>query len=156
MDPLAGSYFIEKLTDKIERQAVELIEKIDQAGGVVAAIEDGFIQRQIENAAYEYQKEIESGEWIIVGVNSFQIKEESRPPTLRVDPAVETMQVEALSQLKKKRNNDKIQIFLKELVQAAQTDANLFPYVFAVVKEYATLGEICKVPRHVFGEYKQH
>jgi methylmalonyl-CoA mutase N-terminal domain/subunit len=101
---------------------------------VAAAIEDGFIQRQIENAAYEYQKEIESGERIIVMINSFQIKEVSRPPTLRVDPAVETMQVEALSQLKKKRNNDKILISLKQLGQAAQTDANLFPYEFAAVK----------------------
>ncbi|TFG37441.1 MAG: hypothetical protein E4H46_01730 [Desulfobacterales bacterium] len=101
---------------------------------MAAAIEDGFIQRHIENAAYEYQKEIESGERIIVMINSFQIKEVSRPPTLRVDPAVETMQVEALSQLKKKRNNDKILISLKQLVQAAQTDANLFPYEFAAVK----------------------
>jgi len=156
VDPLAGSYFIEQLTDRIEREAVELIDKIEKAGGVVAAIEDGFIQRQIENAAYEYQKEIESGERMIVGVNSFQITEESRPPTLRVDPEVETMQVAALSQLKKTRNHDKVQNSLKELDQAARTDANLFAYVLAAVKEYATLGEICDVLRQVFGEYKQH
>jgi methylmalonyl-CoA mutase N-terminal domain/subunit len=156
VDPLAGSYFIEQLTDRIEREAVELIEKIEQAGGVVAAIEDGFIQRQIENAAYAYQKEIESGERMIVGVNGFQITEESRPPTLRVDPEAETMQVAALSQLKKTRNHDRVKNSLEDLDRAARTDANLFAYVLAAVKEYATLGEICDVLRQVFGEYKQH
>jgi len=156
VDPLAGSYFIEQLTDRIELEAMALIDKIEQAGGVVAAIEDGFIQRQIENAAYEYQQEIENGERLIVGVNSFQITEESRPPTLRVDPAVETMQVEALSQLKKTRNHDRVKNSLHELDRAARTDANLFAYVLAAVKEYATLGEICDVLRQVFGEYKQH
>jgi len=107
VDPLAGSYFIEELTDRIEAQASELIAKIDKAGGVVAAIEDGFIQRQIENSAYEYQQEIEKGERIIVGVNEFQIDEQNKPPLLRVNPEVEHAQVQGLRELREKRDNEK-------------------------------------------------
>ncbi|OKY74219.1 MAG: methylmalonyl-CoA mutase [Desulfobulbaceae bacterium DB1] len=156
VDPLAGSYFIEELTNRIEQQAEELIARIDRAGGVVAAIEDGFIQRQIEDAAYVYQREIESGERIIVGVNGFQSDEEKRPATLKVDPEVESMQVAALCRLKKSRNSDKVNHALQKLEQAARGDANLFPFVLDAVREYATLGEICNVLRRVFGEYKQY
>ncbi len=154
VDPLAGSYFIEELTDRIENKAMELIEKIESAGGVVACIESGFIQRQIENAAYEYQNEIESDERIIVGVNKFQVEENVRPELLRVDPAVEKTQVERLAEVKKKRNNASVDQSLKHLREAAQTDENLMPIILAAVKEYATLGEICNVMRSVFGEYR--
>jgi methylmalonyl-CoA mutase N-terminal domain/subunit len=154
VDPLAGSYFIEELTDRIEAQASELIGKIDKAGGVVAAIEDGFIQRQIENSAYEYQQEIEKGERIIVGVNEFQTDERTKPPLLRVDPNVENAQVQALKELREKRDNKKVEEALANLSECARNTSNLMPEILAAVKTYATLGEICHVLREVFGEYR--
>ena len=154
IDPLAGSYYIEALTDKIEREALALINKIEDAGGVVKCIEDGFIQRQIENAAYQYQLEIERGERIIVGMNKFQVQEDKKPPLLRVDPEVEKNQVAKLNEIKNNRNNGKVKHLLSELETAAQGSDNLMPYIYECVKEYATLGEICNVLRKVFGEYK--
>lgn len=154
IDPLAGSYYIEELTDRIEAEAVELMSKIDQAGGVVACIEDGFIKRQIEHAAYEYQKQIESGERVIVGVNKFQVEEGLRPSTLRVAPEVEDQQVARLKDLKARRNNDEIEKCLYRLQAAAQNDEELMEPVLSCVREYATLGEICDVLRQVFGEYR--
>ncbi len=154
VDPLAGSYFIEELTSKIEKKAVKLIDKIDGAGGVVAAIEEGFIQRQIENSAYAYQQEIEQGERIIVGVNKFQIDEEASPPLLRVDPEVEKAQVEALQTLRKNRDNRLVETALTRLGEAARSDGNLMPPILDAVRAYATLGEICRVLRDLFGEYR--
>ena len=154
IDPLAGAYYIEALTDKIEREALALINKIEDAGGVVKCIEDGFIQRQIENAAYQYQLEIERGERIIVGMNKFQVQEDKKPPLLRVDPEVEKNQVAKLNEIKNNRNNGKVKHLLSELETAAQGSDNLMPYIYESVKEYATLGEICNVLRKVFGEYK--
>ena len=154
IDPLAGSYYIESLTDKIEREALALIDKIDESGGVVKCIEEGFIQRQIENAAYQYQLEIERGERIIVGVNKFQVDEESKPPLLRVDPAVEKTQVDKLAEVKNNRNNQQVETSLAKLEKAAKGTDNLMPDILQCVKEYATLGEICNVLRGVFGEYK--
>jgi methylmalonyl-CoA mutase N-terminal domain/subunit len=154
VDPLAGSYFIEELTDRIEAQASELIAKIDKAGGVVAAIEEGFIQRQIENSAYEYQQEIEKGERIIVGVNEFKIDEQKKPPLLRVNPEVEHAQVQGLRELREKRDNEKVREALADLSRSARTSSNLMPGILAAVKTYATLGEICQVLREVFGEYR--
>jgi methylmalonyl-CoA mutase N-terminal domain/subunit len=154
VDPLGGSYFIEHLTDAIENEAVDTIKKIDDAGGVVACIENGFIARQIENAAYEYQTKIEKGERIIVGVNKFQIKETSRPPVLRVDPEIETRQVNSLRAIKEKRDNVRVKQTLEVLKAKAQTNENLMPPIFEAVKAYATLGEICDVLRSIFGEYR--
>jgi len=154
IDPLAGSYYIESLTDKIERDALALINKIEDAGGVVKCIEEGFIQRQIENAAYQYQMEIERGERIIVGVNKFQVEEEKKPPLLRVNPEVEETQVAKLHALKKNRNNDQVKHLLANLETAARGSDNLMPNIYECVKEYATLGEICNVLRKVFGEYR--
>jgi methylmalonyl-CoA mutase N-terminal domain/subunit len=154
VDPLAGSYFIEELTDRIEAQASELIGKIDSAGGVVAAIEEGFIQRQIENSAYEYQQEIEKGERIIVGVNEFQIDEQTKPPLLRVDPEVGNAQVTGLRELREKRDNKKVEEALANLSKCARNTSNLMPEILAAVKTYATLGEICQVLRDEFGEYR--
>ena len=154
IDPLAGSYYIESLTDRIERDALALIDKIEKAGGVVKCIEDGFIQRQIENAAYQYQLEIERGERIIVGMNKFQIQEEKKPPLLRVNPEVEKNQVAKLTDVKNSRNNDQVKNSLAKLETAALGSDNLMPFIYDSVKEYATLGEICNVLRKVFGEYK--
>ena len=154
IDPLAGSYYIESLTDRIEGEALALINKIDAAGGVVKCIEDGFIQRQIENAAYQYQQEIERGERIIVGVNKFQIEEDKKPPLLRVDPEVEMTQIAGLAEVKNNRDSDRVQKSLAGLETAALGSDNLMPYIYECVKEYATLGEICNVLRKVFGEYR--
>ncbi len=155
VDPLAGSYFIEELTDRIEAQASELIRKIDGAGGVVAAIEDGFIQRQIENSAYEYQQEIEKGQRIIVGVNEFRIDEQTKPPLLRVNPEVEHAQVRSLKELRQKRDHRKVEEALADLSACAQSSSNLMPAILESVKAYATLGEICRVLRDEFGEYRE-
>ena len=154
VDPLAGSYFIEELTDRIEAQARELIAAIEQMGGVVAAIEAGFIQRQIENSAYQYQRRIESGQRVVVGVNRFQQEEGPPPPGLRLDPAAEQAQLARLRELKNRRDQAKVTAALAELRLAAQGSANLLPPLIAAVETYATLGEICQVLREVFGEYR--
>ncbi len=154
VDPLAGSYYIEQLTDTIEQEAVELIEQIDAAGGVVACIENGFIAAQIEDAAYQYQQEVEKGERIIVGVNKFQVEEEATVPVLRVDPRVEDEQVDRLKKIKQARNNQEVEKALAALEQAALGDANLMEPVLAAVRAYGSLGEICNVLRKVFGEYR--
>lgn len=155
IDPLAGSYYIEHLTNKIEEEALEYIEKIDELGGAPQAIEKGFVQKEIQNSAYKYQMEIESEERIVVGVNKFQIEEEQKEDILRVDPEVERLQREKLAQLKSERDNDKVDRNLTNLKEAAQTDTNLMPYILEAVKSYATLGEICDVLREEFGEYEQ-
>lgn len=154
IDPLAGSFYIEELTGKIEQQAQGLLNKLDERGGVITCIEEGFIQQQIEDASYEYQKGIESGDRIVVGMNAFQIDEDSSPPLLRIDPAIEKEQIERLSRLKKERNTGDVNTSLNRLKTAAQGDENLMPPILHAVKRYATLGEICNVLREVFGEYK--
>jgi methylmalonyl-CoA mutase, N-terminal domain len=155
VDPLAGSYYVEELTDKIEQEARTLIAKIEDNGGVVRCIEEGFIQRQIENSAYEYQQEIERGDRIIVGVNKFEIEEETKPPLLRVDPKVEDDQVTRLREVRSGRNASQVEKCLNELKIAATGEDNLMPPIIAAVKEYATLGEICDILRQVFGEYRE-
>ncbi len=154
VDPLAGSYYIEELTDSIEAEATELIAKIESSGGVLDAIEDGFIQRQIENSAYDYQMEIENNERIIVGVNEFQIEEQAKPTLLRVDPEVETAQVSALRELRSRRDEAKVKEALASISKCAEGTDNLMPEIFVAVKEYATLGEICQALRDVFGQYR--
>ncbi len=154
VDPFAGSYYMEELTDKIEEGAKKIMAEVDQAGGVVACIENGFIQRQIENSAYDYQQEIEKGERVIVGVNKFTVEEEGKQPGLRGDPGVEDAQVQRLLELKKRRNNEKVKETLTSLEIAANREENLMPYISDAVREYATLGEICNVLRKVFGEYR--
>ncbi|GFN35195.1 acyl-CoA mutase large subunit family protein [Tepidimicrobium xylanilyticum] len=155
IDPLAGSYYIESLTDRIEEEAMNYIKKIDELGGAPKAIEKGYIQKEIQNAAYKYQMEVESGERIVVGVNKFQIEEEHHKDILKVDPEVERLQREKLRALREERNNQQVENKLKELKDAANTDKNLMPYILEAVKAYATLGEICGVLREVFGEYEQ-
>ncbi len=154
IDPLAGSYYIEQLTDTIEDEARELIRHIDEAGGVVACIENGFIQSQIEDASYHYQQEIEGGGRIIVGVNEFQVEEESTVPVLRVDEEIEDQQVRRLADIKADRDNEAVRKALNELEQASHTDKNLMEPVLKAVRLYCSLGEICGVLRKVFGEYR--
>ncbi len=154
IDPLAGSYYIEYLTNRIEEEAMKYISKIDSMGGAVAAIEKGYIQREIVESAYRYQKEIESSERVIVGVNEFTTEEKTPIPILRVDPAVEKRQNERLNRMKGKRNNAKVNSALDKLRHVAEGDENLMPVILEAVKAYASLGEICGVLREVFGEYR--
>ncbi len=155
VDPLAGSYYVESLTDEIEKRAAEYIRKIDDLGGAAKAIERGFIQKEIQESAYIYQKEIEKGERIVVGMNKFEIKESTPKGLLRVDPAVGEMQKEKIKNLKAERDNKKVEDDLKALKDAASKDENLMPYIIEAVRTYSTLGEICDVLRDVFGEYQQ-
>jgi methylmalonyl-CoA mutase N-terminal domain/subunit len=153
-DPLAGSFFVERLTDEVEKQAWELIEKVDSLGGSVAAIEKGFMQEEIAKSAYQYQRDIESGHKIIVGVNKFQSDEKSDIPVFRVDESIQQGQIDKLNELKLKRDNNKVQASLIALSAAAHTNVNLMPYVLEAVENYCTLGEIADSLRTVFGEYK--
>lgn len=154
IDPLAGSYFVEALTDRIEQDAMDYIANIDAMGGMVKAVEEGYPQRQIQDAAYDYQRSIESGDRIVVGVNKFQ-KEEA-PPTglLRVNPEVEAAQREKLAADKLNRDNGKVTETLKALGAAADSGDNLMPAILESVRCYSTLGEICGVLREKFGEYQ--
>lgn len=153
VDPMGGSYFIEKLTDEIEQGAVKYIEKIDELGGAPEAIE--FMQKEIHTSAYRYQQDIESGKKTVIGVNKFVMEEEKPKGLLRVDPAVGERQKEKLAKLRAGRDNDRVSVLLTNLKSAAGTDENLMPYIIEAVKAYATLGEICGVLREVYGEHKQ-
>lgn len=155
IDPLAGSYYIESLTDQIEEEAMKYIEKIDELGGMPQAVEKGYVQKEIQNSSYKYQMEVESNERIVVGVNKFQTEEKHHEDILKVDPEVERLQKEKINKLKSTRNNDEVKKNLANLKKLAKTDENLMPYILSAVKSYATLGEICDVLRSVFGEYEQ-
>ncbi|WPC43207.1 methylmalonyl-CoA mutase family protein [Clostridium sp. JS66] len=155
VDPLAGSYYIEALTNKIEEECWEYIKKIDDIGGAVEAIEKGYIQKEIQESAYKWQKAVESGERIIVGVNKFQIEEPPVKGLLHVDESVSILQKEKLAKMKAKRNSVALEAKLAALEKAARDEnKNLMPFVIDTVKEYGTLGEICGVLRKVFGEYQ--
>ncbi|HEY0065838.1 MAG TPA: methylmalonyl-CoA mutase family protein [Flavisolibacter sp.] len=154
VDPLAGSYFVEALTDEIEQKALELIAKIDAMGGSVTAIEQGFIQDEIARSAYDYQRKIENGEKIIVGVNKFQIGEEDPIPLFRVDDSIREQQVQKLRTLKSGRNHQEVSRSLETIRRNATDGTNLMPSVIEAVENYCTLGEIADVLRGVFGEYR--
>ena len=154
VDPLGGSYFVEALTEEIFERAQNYIDKIDKLGGAAAAIEKGFIQREIQDSAYRYQREIEKEERVVVGVNKFQIEEKPPKDLLRVDPGVRISQMEGLEKLKSERDNSKVKGVLGDLKKAAQGKDNLMPVILEAVKAYATLGEICDELRGVFGEYQ--
>lgn len=155
VDPLAGSYFIESLTDNIEKSVFEYFEKIDNLGGVLSALEKGFFHKEIADASYRYQKEVESGEKIVVGVNKYETKEETPMKLLKVDPDVQKRQEGRLKALKEERDNKKVEELLGEIKRVAEGDENIIPPIIEAVKAYATLGEICDVLRDVFGEYKE-
>ncbi|MCH8940954.1 MAG: methylmalonyl-CoA mutase family protein [Bacteroidetes bacterium] len=156
IDPLAGSYYMEEMTDQIERKAKEYIEKIDSLGGVIPAIETGYIQGEIQKAAYDYEKEIEDGSRIIVGVNKFTVDENSKPELLKINEKVQEDQIKFLTSIKEKRDNNAVDEKLFALKKAAQSNDNLIPFIIEAVKVYASIGEICDSLRDVFGEYKEN
>ncbi len=153
VDPLAGSYFIEELTNQVEAAARTYIERIDAMGGAVQAIENGYIQQEIADASYQYQTEVENGERILVGVNAFTQEEENPVEVFRIDDSIRKLQTEKLDRLKAKRDNEAVQKALNGLAQAAASDANVMPFILQAVEQYATLGEIADTLRHEFGEY---
>jgi methylmalonyl-CoA mutase N-terminal domain/subunit len=155
VDPLAGSYYLEYLTNEIEERAEKYIQRIDDLGGAVAAIEKGFIQREITESAYRFQKEVEAKKRTIVGMNEFANEEEVPMKTLKVDQSVEKELVERLNEIKRQRNQVKVTKALDQLGTASEKEnVNLMPFILEAVKKYATLGEICNTLRDVFGEYK--
>ncbi|HWZ03899.1 MAG TPA: methylmalonyl-CoA mutase family protein [Mucilaginibacter sp.] len=153
VDPMAGSYFMEALTDEIEKAALVYIEKIDAMGGSVKAIEQDYIQQEIARSAYEYQTEIESGERVLVGVNRFAEAEAPSINVFRVDDSIRKMQAEKIAAIKLSRNNNNVEKYLEQLGNAARGDQNLMPFILNAVEAYATLGEIADTLRTVFGEY---
>jgi len=155
VDPLAGSYFVEKLTLETEQACYAYFDRIDALGGMVAAIEKGFPQKEIHDAAYAYQQAVERKEAIIVGVNDFVTAEERPIPLLVIDESVARHQRQKLERLRKQRDNSRVQATLEALAGAAATDANLMPYILESVRAYATLGEMCDVLRRVFGTYEE-
>jgi methylmalonyl-CoA mutase N-terminal domain/subunit len=154
VDPLAGSYFIESLTDQLEAKAKDYIAKIDQLGGAPAAIEQGYIQREIQEAAYKYQRAVERQESIIVGVNKFMVGETTTPKLLRVDGSVAQKQRERLAALRNRRDTAVVQQALCALESIATGSDNLMPPILSAVEAYATTGEICHTLRKVWGEYR--
>ncbi|MFC7370475.1 methylmalonyl-CoA mutase [Fictibacillus iocasae] len=154
VDPLAGSYYVESLTDSLEAGALEYIQKIKELGGAVSAVEQGYMQREIHHTSYETQKEIESGKQIIVGMNSFTLENEAQPELLRVDPALGEKQRAKLELLREKREANRASAQLEVLRQTARSSSNLMPVILDCVKSYCTIGEICGILREEFGEYR--
>src|SRR6202453_2271892 len=155
VDPLAGSYYIETLTNEIEQRASEYLDKIDALGGMLKAIERGYVQEEIQNAAYEYQQQVDRTEAVVVGVNRFTVDEEKPIPTLRIDEDLERKQVERLRALRARRDAQPWADSLKKVEDAARSGANLMPQIVTAVEAYATVGEISDTMRKVFGEYKE-
>ena len=155
IDPVGGSYAIECLTNEIEQGARDYLAKIDAMGGMLRAIESGFVQAEIQKAAYDFQRAVESKEQIVVGVNEFVAKNQRQIPTLRIDPEIERQQVARLRALRAKRDAEKTRSALAELQRRAASSANLLPAILAAVETYATVGEISDVLRRVFGEYQE-
>ena len=154
-DPVAGSYAIEKLTSEIESAASGYIAKIDAMGGMLQAIETGFVQQEIQKSAYEYQQAVEGGAQVVVGVNRFQAEEERAIPTLRIDPEIERTQVERLRALRGRRNATKSRAALEEVERRARGSENLMPAILAAAESYSTVGEISDALRRAFGEYQE-
>ncbi|TET57206.1 MAG: methylmalonyl-CoA mutase [Dehalococcoidia bacterium] len=154
IDPLAGSYFVESLTSQLEEKAWEYINKIDNMGGMLAAIDRGFPQMEIADAAYHFQKQIDKAENVVVGVNKYATEKEAPAEILKIDERVEERQSARLKEVKAARDNRKVAQILSDLRAASRTDKNLMPYVIAAVKEYATEQEICDVWRDIFGAYR--
>lgn len=155
VDPLGGSYYIEWLTDTMEEETYKYFDRVEQLGGVIPAIEKGFFQREIAEAAYKYQKEIDDNKRTIVGVNHFQTDEPIDIPLLKMDEKGEEKQIKRLQHLRKTRDQQKVDMLLEQLRRKAEGDENLMPSILDCVHAYATLGEICQVFRDVFGEYRE-
>jgi methylmalonyl-CoA mutase N-terminal domain/subunit len=155
VDPLAGSYYVESLTNEIEKRAVDYLEKIEAMGGMLKAIERGYVQQEIQNAAYEYQTAVDRQEAVVVGVNRFQVGEEKAVPIQRIDPALEPKQVERLRALRAKRNVETWKAAMRAVEDTARSGDNLMPHILAAVEANATVGEISDAMRKVYGEYKE-
>jgi len=154
VDPLAGSYYVEALTNEMETRAWELMGKIDAMGGAVSAIEQGFVQEEIARSAYQYQQQIERGEKVIVGMNKFTMEDTGSPEIFRIDDSIRKVQSDRLSALRAKRDNGQVQLLLQQLETAARSSDNLMPLVVTAVEHYCTLGEIADTLRKVWGEYR--
>lgn len=155
VDPLGGAFFLENLTDELEKEAKDYMERIDRLGGAIKAIEAGFMQDEISSAAYDYQLKVESGEQIVVGVNKF-IEEEGKQDSLfRVDDEIRQLQIKKIEDLKKRRSAEQVDRVLRELEEAAVNGKNTMPFILKAVETYATLGEISNVLRKIFGEFRQ-
>jgi methylmalonyl-CoA mutase N-terminal domain/subunit len=155
IDPLAGSYYVESLTDEIEKRALEYLEKIDAMGGMLKAIERGYVQQEIQNAAYEYQQAVDQKKAIVVGVNSFALEHEKPIPLLHMDESLERKQVERLRALRARRDQAKWQAAIKQVEETAKGTGNLMPVIVEAVEANATVGEISDAMRHVYGEYRE-
>jgi len=155
VDPLAGSYAVEKLTSQVEEGAQEYLRKIDAMGGMLRAVANGYVQREIQQAAYEYQKSIESEARVVVGVNRYQSERVAPLATLRIDPALERAQVERLRNLRARRDAARVNAALRRVEETARSEQNLMPAILEAVKAYATVGEISDAMRKVFGEYQE-
>jgi methylmalonyl-CoA mutase N-terminal domain/subunit len=155
VDPLAGSYYIEALTDEIEKRANDYLAKIDAMGGMLKAIERGYVQQEIQNAAYEYQQKVDSEEAVVVGMNKFAVEDEKAIPIQRIDEDLERKQVERLRALRERRDPAPWQAALQAVEDAARSGENLMPRILTAVEAYATVGEIADVMRKVFGEYRE-
>ncbi len=156
VDPLGGSYYIESLTDSLEEKINGYLQRIDEMGGAIEAVENGYMQREIQQSAYKYQRDIEDKEKTVIGVNRYiQEDEELKMHLLRVDPEVDRLQKERLAEIRKTRDNEAVKRALEKLRRSAESDDNLMPSIVEAVREYGTLGEICGVLREVFGEFRQ-
>ena len=155
IDPLAGSYFIESITDQIEKEANDYINKIDSMGGMTTAIDTGYVQKEIQKSAYKYELEIEEKERIIVGVNKYQVSEPEYKDLLKINMKVQEDQIKFLKKIREERNNEEVNKKLSALTKAAEGTDNLMPFIIEAVKSYASIGEICNAMRTVFGEYKE-
>jgi len=155
VDPLAGSYYVEWLTDKIEEGIHEYIARIDEMGGAPAAIQQGYIQREIRKSAYDHQKAVDSGEQVVVGVNSYVTEEDPDVELLTIDENVADRQIARLRNLRETRDSEKVRSTLERIRQVARSDENLMPAFIEAVRAYATVGEIADALRDVFGEYQE-
>jgi methylmalonyl-CoA mutase N-terminal domain/subunit len=155
VDPLAGSYFIESLTDEIEKHAHAYLAKIDALGGMLKAIERGFVQQEIQNAAYEYQRAVDAGAAVVVGVNRFAQEQDKTIPIQRIDEALERQQIDRVRALRAKRDEASWKQAIAGIQDAARSGDNLMPRILAAVEAYATVGEISDAMRGVFGEYRE-
>jgi methylmalonyl-CoA mutase N-terminal domain/subunit len=155
VDPLAGSYYVESLTNEIEKRAAEYLGKIEVMGGMLKAIERGFVQQEIQNAAYEYQQAVDQDEAIVVGVNRFEVEEEKPIPIQKIDPALEPKQIERVRALRSRRDAGPWKDALNKVEEAAGSGENVMPRILTAVEAYATVGEISDAMRRVFGEYKE-
>ena len=155
VDPLAGSYFVETLTNEIETRAATYLEKIDALGGMIRALERGYVQQEIQNAAYEYQQQVDRGEATVVGVNKFTVDEEKPIPTFQADETLERKQVERVRAVRARRDQQPWEAALKSVEEAARSGANLMPRILQAIEASATVGEISDTLRRVFGEYRE-